>query len=517
MINHHKRPSPLRFLQACAAIVLAPLAAVADGVSEELELLRQNGVVGDTASVLAYLQRLQPDPGLQVEIAAAVDDLADEAFASRLGAFRKLTGYGEAARDLLGKAALSEDPEVSLQSKRLLQLLDSGEQVKLQRALTLAALEVLRSRGEPEASPTILATLGILDDAYARDVGAAALWASVDATQIDTLEPALDDADLSVRAAALVALEIAVGENAVERLTPLLESDHPRLRLAAARALIDRLPTPAVKALVEIAGMEGDELSWKADALLQMKTGHEIRLDGEQTLAGAWKQWAADELATADLRAPIGIARLDPRAGRSTLEETFARDLASLENGYGRFLYEADNGAPARVADGRLRLDGNNAEGDQRLYITSQRMIGSDRWPASLEIRTELQGEAGNNFGWHLGVSVGRVKTLFHPGLRGGAFRAETTDEHLNLFQNEDMSFEPVAGVTHEMIIRVKKTRTGADFHITVNGGKGGDPHEKKFSVSDQQLGDYDRIGLERSGRTGGDALFESLSIRLGR
>jgi hypothetical protein len=144
-------------------------------------------------------------------------------------------------------------------------------------------------------------------------------------------------------------------------------------------------------------------------------------------------------------------------------------------------------------------------------------MIGSDRWPESLEVRSKLQAAPGNNFGYHIGVSVGRIKTLFHPGIRGGGFRAETTDEHGYIFSNENMAFEPAAGVTHEMVIKVKKTGTGADFDVVVNGGAGGNPHKKKFSVTNEQLGAYNRIGLERSGRTGGDAVFESLSIRLGR
>ena len=73
-----------------------------------------------------------------------------------------------------------------------------------------------------------------------------------------------------------------------------LYSDEPQLRLAAARALIDRAPKRALSVLVEMVGGEGDdELPWKAEALLQMKTGHQIRLGGEQTIGGAWQQWAA--------------------------------------------------------------------------------------------------------------------------------------------------------------------------------------------------------------------------------
>ena len=313
----------------------------------------------------------------------------------------------------------------------------------------------------------------------------------------------------------MVAMEIAAGEDSVARIEPLLDSGDAVLRLAAARALIDRRSRPAVEALIEIVGDRKEELVWQADALLCLKTGHSVEPAAGETIGDAWQRWAAKELAGATLDQQLGKRRLDLSAGRNILEETFSRDADSLAKGYGRFFYEADNGGAAKVVDGKLRIDGNNREGDQRLAITSERLIGRERWPDQLEVRAQLAGEEGNNFGWHMGVSVGRVKTLFHPGLRGGGFRAETTDDHDYLFGNENMNFEPVTGVFHEIIIRVKKTKSGAEFDITMKGGNGGE-HKKKFEVTDEQLGEFNRIGLERSGRTGADALFDSLSIRLG-
>ena len=428
---------------------------------------------------------------------------------------KMLSSCGEAARDLLTQAMKSNDLDVRSRAGRILRVLDSGEQLQLRQSLTLAALQVLRSRRDPKATPVILSTLELLGEPYARDMAAEALWASAAAAHIDLLTVALDHEDIRVRSAVIVALEVAGGKNSTERIAPLLESKEAMIRLAAARALVDREPQRSVEALVAIAGEDAQDLAWQADALLQMKTGHRVSPGEMQTLGDAWKEWSLKEFAGARLDAQVGAKRLDLSAGRNTLDEAFARDQKSLAEGYGRFLYEATNRGPAKAADGKLRIDGNNPEGDQRLYITSQRMIGRDRWPGGLEVRAKMGGELGNNFGWHLGLSVGRVKVLFHPGLRGGGFRAETTDGHRNLFANENMSFEPVNGVMHEMILRVTKTKAGADFDVTVNGGNGGAPHQKKFSADREQLGDYDRIGLERSGRTGGAALFDSISIRL--
>lgn len=501
---------------------LFPLALATEQPVEELELLRQNKIATATPEVICYLQLLLPSPQQQIEIAELIEHLSNPEFARRRAAFKSLTRYGEATRELLTGGAQSADPEVRGRSRALLQLLDSEEQNRLRQSLTRAALRVLKSRRDAQSLPVILGTLEVLTEAPARDGAAEALWASADPSHLEALTTALDHKNLHVRAAAVVALEVAGGAGSAPRIAALLKSRDAIIRLAAARALIDREPRQAVEALVTLAAEDDQELAWQADALLQLKTGHRVELDADadQTLGAAWKTWSAKELSTAKLDHRLGPQRLDLSAGRNTLEENFVRDAASVAQGYGRFLYNADNGGPAKVAQGKLRIDGSNPEGDQRLYMTSQRMIGRERWPDELEVRVKLGGEAGNNFGWHMGVSVGNVKTLFHPGLAGGHFRAETTDKHFYLFRSEMMKFEPISDVMHEMIIRVNRTKKGADFDVTITGGKGvkeGQPHKKKFSVTSEQLGDYNRIGLERSGRTGADALFEAISIRLGR
>jgi hypothetical protein len=283
---------------------------------------------------------------------------------------------------------------------------------------------------------------------------------------------------------------------------------------------LDREPVPAVTTLLELVQLSDQAVVWQADALLRLKTGQEVMTSGRQTLGEAWRAWADKHLAQTDLTRSTGAERLVLSAGRNVLEEMFSTDQASLEKGYASFLYAADNGGAAKVVDGKLRISGEGPEGDQRLYITSERMTGVDRWPDELEVRARLGGEEGNNFGWHVGVSVGQIKVIFHPGVGNGAFRAETTDEHDYIFGNEDLSFAPRTGVMHEMILRVSKTKSGAEFHVTVrdgDGAAGGKPFQRTFVVTDEQLGDYNRIGLERSGRAGAEAVFDAISIRLGK
>jgi hypothetical protein len=70
----------------------------------------------------------------------------------------------------------------------------------------------------------------------------------------------------------------------------------------------------------------------------------------------------------------------------------------------------------------------------------------------------------------------------------------------------------------HDLTVAVSRGEKACRFEVTVvNGGKGGGTFTKSFEVPNEHLGEFDRIGLERSGRTGGDALFESVTIRPGK
>jgi hypothetical protein len=191
------------------------------------------------------------------------------------------------------------------------------------------------------------------------------------------------------------------------------------------------------------------------------------------------------------------------------LRETFTA-------GVGRFEYETTAARALRVEKGVAAIGGEQAECDQRLVITSKRMTGRDEFPDRCEVHVRLEAEDNNNFGWHLGVSIGRVKVLLHPGLDGGAFRAETVDDHEYLFGNEDMGFTPMPGVAHTMTIGVKRRGKGATLDVTlVDGSDTKRKFHRVIDVSPEHLGALDRIGLERSGRAGGAALFDEVTIRL--
>ena len=198
------------------------------------------------------------------------------------------------------------------------------------------------------------------------------------------------------------------------------------------------------------------------------------------------------------------------------LIETFSDDAAGIARTYRQMQYETNVGGAATVARGMLRLDGNHAEGDQRLFATAQSLLGVPAFPRQFQIKVALGGESLSPGLWHVGVSVGNVRLLFHPGLDGGQFRVEQVDTHQVIMANSQMPFTPKAGVLNEMTIDVEQRDNGSvrfDAVLT-DGAKTGRQFRSSVTATAKVVGTLGRIGLERSGQAGGAALFGPLTIR---
>ena len=198
--------------------------------------------------------------------------------------------------------------------------------------------------------------------------------------------------------------------------------------------------------------------------------------------------------------------------------ERFIMTAENIKGTYRGFVYESTlPGCKAAVRNRRLVLRGDHPEGDQRLLLPARTALKRAEWPGSLDVTVQLGGTAGNNFGWHTGVSVGRLKLLIHTGVDGGAFRAEDVHSHVVLFNNQNLGFTPAVGIAHRMTIRVRQTAAGYRFEVTVEeGGAGRGKFQKTFAVPRERIGKLETIGLERSGRQGGDAFFDGLTIKHG-
>ena len=481
---------------------------------ESLDLLKQHQIATDTNALIEHLEQQLPNSDADAQIARLIEQLNSDKFTEREAATRKLATFDRIAKARLIEAAKSENSEVASRARHVLKEIESNRNAARQQATIHAAIRVLGERKSAAAAPVLLAIVNEVEEQSARDAASEALWASVDESHAKLLREALSKGRPAQQTAAIVALEVAIGKQAIEPVAAFLKSDSESLQLAAVRALINHQPQKVARVLLDLVSSKDDETSALAEALLRAQTGAEVEPDESTPVGAAWKAWADKHLATTKLK-PLGSERLDLSHGRQLFVESFSRAVADAKKGYGRLLHESTAATQASVADGKLRLEQGETESDQRLALTSQKLTGRPTWPDRLEIRARMGGEEGGSGAWHIGISVGQIKVLYHPAYSGGGFRLEDVDSHEYIVSNEDMGFTPSAGALQDVVIKVQRTAKGATFDIEITQG------EAKFTrsaeVTNEQLGEYNRIGLERSGREGGAALFDSVSLKLGR
>jgi hypothetical protein len=198
--------------------------------------------------------------------------------------------------------------------------------------------------------------------------------------------------------------------------------------------------------------------------------------------------------------------------------ELFQDKAADLNAPYRGFRFDASPGLTGKADDGLLKLSGRGPiEGDQRLVIPAKSICGNEVLPDRFRIEVMLGGTPGGESAYHIGVSVGKVRVLFHPGYDEGGFRFEQVDTHKALTQNANMGFTPATDGLATMGIGVKRLPNGdVEFGVTVLADqKEARRYTTRTTVSAAEIGKLDSISLDRSGRIGGDANFDNLVVEI--
>jgi len=206
----------------------------------------------------------------------------------------------------------------------------------------------------------------------------------------------------------------------------------------------------------------------------------------------------------------------DDAATGGVFYEWFGTPAANCRNGYRQMRFEGPEGRLSEVADGRLILPGDRpGELDQRLVLDSKQWPGRERFPDHLTVRVLLAGGEGGGGTWHLAVTIGKVKTLFHPGFQGGGFRHEEVGTHKTITPHTGMGFTPEVDELIDMTLTLDRVAAARFSLKTRIRRRDAPPFENETLIDEALFGGLTSIGLERSGRNGGDARFEHFSITI--
>lgn len=263
----------------------------------------------------------------------------------------------------------------------------------------------------------------------------------------------------------------------------------------------------ALKWLREIEPSEDPELRRRVLNVIE-ELGLVFRKDREVAVEHAVKSLLAEGLEGRENSADTG----------GIFFEWFGEGDVDLKEGFRQFRFENSSGRPGKVEGARLIFAGKAGQnGDQRLILESKTWPGEINFGDHFRVSVILGGEDVSPGAWHMGVTIGRIRTLFHPGMQSGSFRFERIDNHRYLSGTKGVGFEPLGDRRQRMSIDVTKMLDG-NVRLDVlleKLGEGGRTFQSSTTVDAEDIGDLSEVSLDRSGRSGGKAYFRDFMITL--
>ena len=489
-------------------------------VTDSRSILREAGFKPDESAIVEYLKKQSPeDPEKTLlQIRSLIRKLGDESFAVRENASEELIHLGLPAIPELKQALKSSDHEVRYRATHCLEQLQSDNLHRLH----LAMVRILAENPSKAAADSLLDFLPFAGEENLTDE----IFESL-VTQAKKGEPGMTSLINGLRsrspvkrgkAAEILGLAGAVGQK--DRLRQLLEDPSAKARFGAALGLVYLKDRNAVSILIGLVdSVSEDDAKKIEDILLTLSEGNAPGVplgktpEEKKKFARSFGEWWHREASR------VNLSLLDKNDEANLLfSESFSLEDPAIKGRYRKLLLENPTTSKISASKGVLRFGGDHdIDQDQSLSINSQQLLGKKTFPRKFQVKTSMSGEEGNSGGWHVGVSVGNMRLLFHPGLEGGGFRAERVDNKDKLTANMDMSFTPNTGLElHDITIDVTTTddMVRLDTVISEGGKKTGKTWKKTLEFSKDVMGDVNRIGLYRSGYKGGAGLFGPLVIR---
>ena len=183
--------------------------------------------------VATYLEAQIPSEESRKEAATWVEALSSDVFLERQQAEKKLMQSANPPIDELTKAADSEDPELALRAKRLLDHAKSRPRTELHNALRWT-----HKNPDPRFVATVLKLAAFSKGSIERSLIHRSLQASVNDSHLPALVESSKNDLLAVRSAAVAGLSAIPDTGAADALAEMIEDEEESIRLSSSgRAL----------------------------------------------------------------------------------------------------------------------------------------------------------------------------------------------------------------------------------------------------------------------------------------
>ena len=254
-----------------------------------------------------YLLSLVPTEENEQHMAELVKQLGDESFLLREQAEVALSGMPNPPRELLQRAAQSDDPELRYRAKAILEKSRKGSA----HGVTYAVYGYIVHHEIKGLTFPILQYMPHSAEPSAFGLASQAVQATATKDDLDLLRRAIKRKYAPRRAVAVLALAKLKGMDAIDELLPLLEHEDTVVRLATAQALANLGERASIPVLIELLASEDVETRTRSIAILRMFTHEHFQYaayqgEAERTAAmERWNTWFAEHGADAELHFPL--------------------------------------------------------------------------------------------------------------------------------------------------------------------------------------------------------------------
>ena len=310
-------------------ILFSAIADDAKKLEEYKDLLKENDITPTEEGIIKHLIDVSPTKDTLKNIDQLIEQLAADSFLERNSAQKKLEAMGSETESKIEAATKSKDPEIRLRARQIVQNRQNNDS----SANLFLCFETLKLLKAKNAVPAILKSSPLCSNSYLKDIAEETLVALIQPKDMDTIEKALQDKNLSIRVLAITGYGNLVGLENSSKLYPYLKAENPEMRLAAAKSIANAGDRKAISAFIELMSDKSVDIrSYSANYLRQFTkkyfkfSGFDEKNDRIDALA-AWKTWLAEKGETAELHFPL--------KGSASTSYLNGHTLIALGNGNG--------------------------------------------------------------------------------------------------------------------------------------------------------------------------------------